>query len=126
MTPETESFLQACTELVDIDPALSKDAFRGYIALVRAASNEAGALRAQFVDVQGDEDDRDIRGIVNELDQKLGALEREAGAMLNQAAKVQSIMREIREAAPRIKADAERVRDTKVAAAELVALPAQP
>lgn len=126
MTPETESFLQACTELVDIDPALSKDAFRGYIGLVRAASNEAGALRAQFVDVQGDEDDRDIRGIVNELDQKLGALEREAGAMLNQAAKVQSIMREIREAAPRIKADAERVRDTKVAAAELVALPAQP
>lgn len=109
MHESTKRLLDGLDGAANVCPVKTGTAFRGLMELVRAAQAEVGALRLDYAIAVGDEDDPAVAGRLAELDQKLGAYEREVRKLADQAARVQGILREIKQFKPNIRADVERI-----------------
>lgn len=107
MHDTTRSFLDACNKATCICPHKLAGPYRAFLTAIRESVTEGMALRMEFVAMLGDEEDPQVRGRLEELDQKLGALEREARTAMDHAKKVQAIHREFVEARDRLRTEIE-------------------
>lgn len=107
MHAKTRLLLDTAANSTGIDPDATAAAFETFMGQLYAATADAQALRMAHVGVMTSEPDPNVRGRVAEIDQKAGALIREAGKLMEQVARVQDILREFKQSAPRIKTDTE-------------------
>ena len=112
MHESTRRLLDACDATENMCPVKTGAAYSALMRLVRGAAREVGELRTEYAIAVGDEDDQAVRARLAELDQKLGGYEREVRKLADQAARVQEILRELRDFKPRFRADVERIAAT--------------
>lgn len=105
MHAKTKALLKGCKDSEHICPKKVGAPMRDFMAAIRAAVGQVSGLRLDYAEMQGLEDDPKVRGRLAELDQKMGAAEREARKLMDQAIKVQEILRQFRDTEARIRAE---------------------
>jgi hypothetical protein len=107
MNTKTKTLLKRCKDASHICPKKLGDPMRAFITAARAAQTQASELRLDYAEMQGHEEDQHVRAHLEQLDQKLGAIERENRKLMDQAIKVQGLMRQFRQTEERVRAELE-------------------
>lgn len=105
MHAKTQDLLNGCRDASHVCPKKIGVPMEAYMAAVATGLGEVHALRLKYALMTGQEDVASSRGRMAELDQKLGAAEREGRKLMDQAIKFQDILRQFREAETRISAE---------------------
>ncbi len=103
MHARTKALLKSCKDSDHVCPKKVGEPMRPFLSAVRAALSQVSECRLDFAEMTGIETDPEIRARLAELDQKMGAAEREARKLMDQAIKVQEIFRQFRDAEARIR-----------------------
>ncbi len=102
MHTKTKALLDGCKKATHICPKKLGEPMEPFMTAAGAALSQVHGLRLQYAMMTGIEADQRTRVRLTDLDQKLGAIEREARKLMDQAIKVQDIFRQFRETETRI------------------------
>lgn len=104
MDTTTSHAIGVCTDPSLCPSHVQTEAQELLTALTGVTQASAGA-RAALVAAEGAEPSPSVRARLEELDQTLGAIEREARALTTQTRRVVGALRQLQEVAPRVLAD---------------------